>query len=170
MLYLSLIQDQANLWSWISGKTCLNPLGLNCWINKSLRSDQSKLLMERSKAMPGSWSKRAISWGSCTGWMRFSDKSTVNFSPSLRAWELTWEKVSIDHINPKHRGGVDHPYNYCIMERSLNSSFRHWVAADKAKYIGKKAFDLSDKFARWIRDEAIKKGVDFNDFDQQVLM
>ena len=51
--------------------------------------------------------------------------------------EAERELISIDHIIPQSFGGYDHPRNYIIMTKSLNSSYKDTSLDEKLSLIGK---------------------------------
>ncbi len=72
----------------------------------------------------------------------------------------------IDHIVPRCLGGLDHPFNYCIVPVSLN---RHWGTnwtASKRNTLGRGAVSPALAFAQWSRDQA---DVPLSDFRHPLL-
>lgn len=72
----------------------------------------------------------------------------------------------IDHILPNSVGGQNHPYNYVLLPKRLNSSFNGWWTAQKQVYIGKKTAKTAKNFFIWVREEGRRLGLDCNDFHQ----
>ena len=75
----------------------------------------------------------------------------------------------IDHIIPKDIGGIDHPYNYFIMNSTANSHFRNFFNCEKLAYIGKEVSIDARNFAKWVISQALSTSfiaiVNCNQFD-----
>ena len=78
---------------------------------------------------------------------------------------LRFKDLSIDHVLPTAIGGVDHPFNYFIMPKEINSKFDCWWMEKKRSYIGEANARVNKEFLLWVRAEGKRWGIDYNAFD-----
>jgi hypothetical protein len=71
----------------------------------------------------------------------------------------------IDHIVPRCLGGLDHPYNYCIVPTGLNRRWGpDWTPAKRAA-LGRDTVKPALAFAQWSRAQARQARVPLNRFE-----
>jgi hypothetical protein len=91
------------------------------------------------------------------------------FPPKYTNAKLSLADFDIDHILPKSVGGQDHPFNFVLLPKKLNSSLSGWWTAEKQAYIGRATARTAKNFFVWVREEGKRLGLNCNDFHQKRL-
>lgn len=96
----------------------------------------------------------------------------------VRAWlknnpdcippHLNLDDCDIDHVIAHAFGGVDHPFNYVIMPKSVNRFFKEWLTPVKFVYVGHSVARTVKAMSRWVKETALKL-LNFNAFADQRL-
>ena len=78
--------------------------------------------------------------------------------------QLDPDYFSIDHVISRTTGGLNHTYNYVLMEVGVNSHFGEWWSPEKKRYVGKHAAKIAQGIQCWFatRGSQIE---DFSRFD-----
>ena len=91
------------------------------------------------------------------------------FPAACKQQKLLIDDCDIDHILPRSVGGIDHPYNYYILPKTLNKKWSGWWTAHKLTYMGAANAKSAKDFFLWVRDEGDRLQIDYNAFDQRRL-
>lgn len=79
---------------------------------------------------------------------------------------LSSSLITVDHVIPQLQGGRHHPLNYCLLYKSLNSSFKGWFTLDKRNYIGDHVMrHITQSAKHWLKNVmAVKPNNDPYDY------
>ena len=94
-------------------------------------------------------------------WLKDHD----SFLDAFRQQGLGLEDLSVDHILPSSIGGINHPYNYYILPKSLNNQWSGWWTQEKLTCMGEGNATTFKAFLLWLKEEGDRLGIDYNAFD-----
>lgn len=92
-------------------------------------------------------------------------KQHSGFPAAYTALGLTWNDVDVDHLLPEDIGGLDHPFNYFILVKSLNRGWNAFWTREKKAYLGKTNYNIFRLFLSWSRSAAKQQGICYTSFE-----